>query len=137
MARERTYGWTPEQLARINARREARGQDAYIDKRFNDPDYAKKYTGESESYSAKKQRGPSTLPKVEEPRKSLFGTREERNADFKKRFESRFTDIGKPSTMPSNRAIKDEEFLRKTGKGAKGISTPMTKGSMDKVMGTA
>ena len=69
----------------------------------------------------------------------MIGKREEGNADFKKRFESRFTDIskGKPSTMPSNRAIKDEEFRRKKGKGAKGISAPMTKGSMDRVMGTA
>jgi hypothetical protein len=137
MARERTYGWSPEQLARVNARREARGQEAYVDERFNDRDYSQRYTDESESYSSKKQRGPSTLPKVEEPRKSLFGTREERNADFKKRFESRFTDMGKPSTMPSNRAIKDEEFRRKTGKGAKGISTPMTKDAMERVMGTA
>jgi hypothetical protein len=115
MARKRTYGWSPEQLARINARREARGQEAYIDKRFSDQDYAKKYIGESESYAANKNK-PAT-PAFPSKRPSALDNR--------------------PPSMESRRAIADEEFRRKTGRGAKGISTPMTKSAMERVMGAA
>lgn len=57
MARERTYGWSPKQLAQINARREARGQDPYIDRRMReDEGYSSAYTTASEDYS-KRQAG--------------------------------------------------------------------------------
>ena len=134
MARKRTYGWSPEQLARINARREARGQEAYIDKRFNDPDYAKRYIGESESYAAKKNKPatpafPSERPSALDQYKGQKSVRD--------RMAERPSALGQPSSMESRRAIADEEFRKKFGKGQKGISTPMTKSAMAKIMGTA
>ena len=57
MARERTYGWSPEQMARINAQRQARGQDPYEDKRMReDKEYRSAYTTAGEDYS-KRQSG--------------------------------------------------------------------------------
>ena len=57
MARERTYGWSPEQMARINARRDARGQDPYEDRRMReDQGYRSAYTTAGEDY-AKRQSG--------------------------------------------------------------------------------
>ncbi len=137
MARERNYNWSPQQMARVNARREARGQEALVNKKFADPDYAEKYIDEAEAYSTRKQRGPSTLPKAGEPPTSSLKTAEDRSADFRKRFEARLSggSLGRPSMAPSTRAIEEEEFRKKTGRGAKGVSTPSIKGSMDRVMG--
>lgn len=159
MKRARTYGWSPEQLARINARREARGQEAYIDKRFSDQDYAKRYTGESESYAAKKNKPAMSRPvgdgmeemslkdrqakrtadfrKQFSPDGSMNAESKARTADFRKNFNQSPSSLNQPSSMESRRAIADEEFRRKMGRGAKGISTPMTKSAMDRVMGTA
>ena len=52
----RNYGWSPEQLARINARREARGQDLYIDKKMGGLDYMDKYKKGSLEYAERKQK---------------------------------------------------------------------------------
>jgi len=55
MARERTYGWTPEQMARINERRARRGQDPYIDARMkSDGGYMSAYSQAGEDYRAKR-----------------------------------------------------------------------------------
>jgi len=135
MARKRTYGWSPEQLARINARREARGQEAYIDKRFSDEDYAKRYIGQSESYAAKKNK--PAMPESTSERPSALDQYKEQKS-LRDRMAERPSALGnQPSSMESRRAIADEEFRRKTGRGAKGISTPMTKDAMDRVMGLA
>lgn len=93
---ERTYGWSPEQLARINVRREARGKEAYIDSRFDDPEYAKRYIGQSESYAEKMRKRigtsnqtPSTMPLPaggEEPELSLKDRSAKRTEDFRKKF---------------------------------------------------
>jgi hypothetical protein len=48
----RSYGWSPEQMARINARREARGADLYIDKKMGGEDYMNRYESESGKYGA-------------------------------------------------------------------------------------
>jgi hypothetical protein len=143
MARKRTYGWSPEQLARINARREARGQEAYIDKRFNDPDYAKRYIGESESYAAKKNKPatpafPSKRPSALDQykgQKSVTDRMAERPSALGNQPSS--ISLNQQDSMASRRAIADEEFRKKFGKGQKGISTPMTKSAMAKIMGTA
>jgi hypothetical protein len=51
----RTYGWTPDQMARINARREKQGQGAYEDSRMrSDGDYSSSYSNEYEKYTARK-----------------------------------------------------------------------------------
>jgi len=146
MAKERNYNWTPRQMARVNARREARGQEALVNKKFSDPDYAKRYMEESDIYSEKLQKrtgalnqAPKTMPLTtgqEEPELSLKERFAQRTEAFKKKFEPT-SPIGKPSMMPSTRAIEEEELRRKRGMGAKGISTPTLQGSMDKITGTA
>ena len=134
MKRAGNYGYSPEQLARINERRQARGRDILVDKKFNDPDYAKRYTGESESYAAKKNK-PAT-PAFPSERPSALDQYKGQKS-LSDRMAERPSALGnQPSSMESRRAIADEEFRKKFGKGQKGISTPMTKSAMERVMGT-
>ena len=135
MKRAGNYAYSPEQLARINARREARGRDILVDKKFDDPDYGKRYIGESESYAAKKNK-PAT-PAFPSKRPSALDQYKGQKS-LTDRMAERPSALGnQPSSMESRRAIEDEEFRRKTGRGQKGISTPMTKSAMERVMGTA
>lgn len=143
MAIEKNFNWTPRQMARVNARREARGQEAYVNTKFENPDYANRYEKElgtlkSKGFGASKQT-PSTMPLPaggEEPELSLKERFAQRTEAFNKKFEPT-SPIGKPSMMPSTRAIEEEELRRKRGMGAKGISTPTLQGSMDKITGAA
>jgi hypothetical protein len=49
---ERTYGWSPKTLARINARRQSRGQTPYLDSRMkSDSSYWQEYQEGEEEYS--------------------------------------------------------------------------------------
>ena len=155
MKRAADYAYSPEQLARINERRQARGRDILVDKKFNDPDYAKRYTSESESYAAKKNKSATPAFPSERPsaldqykgQKSLADRMAERPSALDQykgqksvtdRMAERPSALGnQPSSMESRRAIADEEFRKKFGKGQKGISTPMTKSAMERVMGTA
>ena len=133
MKRAGNYGYSPEQLARINERRQARGRDILVDKKFDDPDYAKRYTGESESYAAKKNK-PAT-PAFPSERPSALDQYKGQKS-LSDRMAERPSALNQQDSMESRRAIADEEFRRKTGRGAKGISTPMTKSAMERVMGT-
>ena len=134
MKRAADYAYSPEQLARINERRQARGGDILVDKKFNDPDYAKRYTSESESYAAKKNK-PAT-PAFPSERPSALDQYKGQKS-LTDRMAERPSALGnQPSSMESRRAIADEEFRKKFGKGQKGISTPMTKSAMERVMGT-
>jgi hypothetical protein len=45
------YGWTPQQMARVNAQRQSRGQQPLLDSRMNDQNYMDQYS----SYSPKPQ----------------------------------------------------------------------------------
>ena len=135
MKRAADYAYSPEQLARINERRQARGRDILVDKKFNDPDYAKRYTSESESYAAKKNK--SATPAFPSERPSALDQYKGQKS-LADRMAERPSALGnQPSSMESRRAIADEEFRKKFGKGQKGISTPMTKSAMERVMGTA
>jgi len=50
---ERTYGWSPKQMVRINAQREARGQDPYVDARMkSDAAYREQYQQAGDDYSS-------------------------------------------------------------------------------------
>ena len=134
MKRAADYAYSPEQLARINERRQARGGDILVDKKFNDPDYAKRYTSESESYAAKKNK-PATPAFPSERPSALDQYKGQKSVTD--RMAERPSALGnQPSSMESRRAIADEEFRKKFGKGQKGISTPMTKSAMERVMGT-
>lgn len=88
MARERNYNWTPRQMARVNARREARGQEAYVNTKFDDPEYAKKYIEESDIYASKKQKNKPALiaDNDEEENLSLSERMAKRTQEFKNKF---------------------------------------------------
>jgi len=37
------YGWTPQQMAKVNSRREARGQQPLLDNKMGDEEYMNQY----------------------------------------------------------------------------------------------
>jgi len=105
MARARNFGWSAKQLARVNARREARGQDPYIDRKMGDGGYMDRYAKEEEKLSQRSlaksrpqsQTAPLSLSERQELRKQEFQKRfapnksmreiaEERTKEFQKRF---------------------------------------------------
>ena len=49
------YGWSPAQLARVNARRAARGQSELADVKMGDRGYGQKYSEAYGKYTGKKQ----------------------------------------------------------------------------------
>jgi hypothetical protein len=136
MARRREYGWNPKVMARINARNISAGRKQYIDSRMNDDEnYRAKYDEEvarlaggqkAKATPAFPSERPSALDQYK-GQKSLTDRMAERPSALGNR----------PSSMESRRAIADEDFRKKFGKGQKGISTPMTKSAMERVMGTA
>jgi len=127
MAKKGSYGWSPRQMERINARRANRGQEKLIN---------------VNNYEEEDQ--PQPQPQPQPQRKPAFPSERPSALDQYKgqkslsdRMAERPSALGQPSSMESRREIADEEFRRKTGRGAKGISTPMTKSAMDRVMGLA
>jgi len=113
--RERNYGWSPRQLARVNARREARGRDVLVDRKLNEPDYAQKYLNEEESYAAKKQARESVGQEDEDE-----GSLAERQADRTRRFKERF---GEKGSMAARYGYKSSFPVKK----------PMIQNSLDKM----
>jgi hypothetical protein len=133
MAKPRNYGWSPEQMARINARREARGKDLYIDKKMGGADYMNKYESESGKYRAKSAQAkpafPSERPSALDQYKGQKGLRERmaERGSLKDEMEekNRASQVG--------RAVESEDEKRKR-KGGKGIGTPNTlQGSYNRV----
>jgi hypothetical protein len=126
----RHFNWSPEQMARVNARREARGKDLYIDKRMDSDDYMDRYEPEKERYGKKEnQRKPSFStyrPSALDQYKSQKGLGErmaERRSDFKSKF--------KPSgSMAIEKNVASE--ATKLNKRGKGISTPSLQGSFNR-----
>jgi hypothetical protein len=124
----RNYGWSPEQMARINARREARGADLYIDKKMGGEDYMNRYESESGKYGAKsgqrKPAFPSERPSALDQykgQKSLSERMSERGS-----MKSEIQDRNR--AMQVGRAVESENEKRKR-KGGMGISTPSLQGS--------
>ena len=125
--RPRNYGWSPEQLARINARREARGQDLYIDEKMGGLDYMDKYKKESLEYAERKQKNQN---------KPAFSS--ERFSPLSQ-YTGRESLRDKMSALPSirermqnesrlkqvSRAVESEDEKRKR-KGGMGVGTPNT-----------
>ena len=149
MARERSYGWSPEQMARINARREARGKDPYIDKNMRYEDYAGRYESAGQKYS------PQNQISTQAPQKSLRERRLEkgsmkdearaRTEEFSKRFNPKVSmkDEAKARTeefskrfnpkgsMRIESAVESEAEKLKRKRGI-GISTPSIQGSYNR-----
>ena len=115
MKRAGSYSYSPRQLARINARREARGRDILVDKKFGDPNYEQKYLEEEESYAAKKQ-ARELADQEDEDKGSLA----ERQAERTKKFRERF---GEKGSMAARYGYKSSFPVKK----------PMTQNSLDKM----
>ncbi len=94
-------------MARVNERREARGQEALVNKKFADPDYAKRYIDEAGFSAANKPSAinPSVLPKINEPPASSLETTGNGNDGFKKRSNERLgaVTLGEPLKSPEER----------------------------------
>jgi hypothetical protein len=127
----RNYGWSPEQMARINARREARGADLYIDKKMGGLDYMNRYESESGKYGAEsvqaKQARPSERPSGLDKyrgQKSVREKMEESKAGFSERFAPKGTLADTMKTQSEIGKIK-----RKPGMG---ISTPTLQSSFSR-----
>ena len=117
MAKIGSYGWSPEQLARINARREASGRTAYLDKRMQDQDYSRRYLDEANSYINKSKQIAPTSPEDDEKEMSLV----ERQAQRTKKFREQFSPKG---SMLTEYEVKSKTpGLMKSGiKGGVGTS---------------
>ena len=108
MNRVREFGWSPEQLARVNARREMGGKDPYLDVKMGDPDYMSRYQEELskflQRYGANQRSDAKVAPESLEsrqelsknefqerftPKKSMRELAEERTNDFQERFTPR------------------------------------------------
>ncbi len=110
-------------MERINARRANRGQEKLINvNNYEEEDQPQHQPQRKPAFPSER---PSALDQYK-GQKSLSD-----------RMAERPSALGQPSSMESRRAIADEEFKKKFGRGQKGISTPMTKDAMDRVMGTA
>jgi hypothetical protein len=127
----RNYGWSPEQMARINARRQAKGKDLYIDKDMGGEDYMNRYESESGKYGSKaapnKPAFPSERPSALDQYKGQKSL-SERMAE-KGSLKSEIQDKNRASQV--GRAVKSEDEKRKR-KGGKGISTPSLQGSYNR-----
>jgi hypothetical protein len=143
----RSYGWSPEQMARINARREARGADLYIDEDMGDGDYMERYESESGKYGAKAtqrkpafpSKRPSTLDayngqksprdKMAE-RGSMKDEAKARTEEFRKKFKPE-------GSMGIEKSVGSEAEKLKRNRGM-GISTPSyLQGSYNRIGATA
>jgi hypothetical protein len=124
MARERNYGWSPEQLARINARREARGQDLYIDKKMGGVDYMDKYKSESEKYASKATQSKPAFPSERPQKISLKDRTKARTEEFAKRFKPK-------GSMGIEKSVQSEAAKLKK-KPVMGIGTPSLQGSFNR-----
>jgi len=127
----RDYGWSPEQMARINARRQTKGKDLYIDKDMGGGDYMNRYESESGKYGAKatpnKPAFPSERPSALDQYKGQKGLRERmaENGSMKKEMEdeNRLRQVG--------RSVESEVEKMKR-KPTMGISTPSLQSSFNR-----
>lgn len=76
------YGWTPQQMAKINAGRQLRGQQPLLDTRMGEQDYMDQYS----SYSPRKNAGMAT-DMNQQPEESLQKRMAGSQSDFKRRRE--------------------------------------------------
>lgn len=119
-------------MARINARREARGQQPLIDRKMGREDYAQRYIAEESSYLGRK-RGEEVGSKDDENEMSLEERQAERTKSFREKFKPT-TSLKPKTSLASNKAIRDEEFNRRFGRSPKGVSTPAVQDSYNRMV---
>lgn len=111
-------------MERINERRKARGREELRNVAYQGRE--------------PKSRAEAEQPKPmedEEEEMSLTERQAERTKAFREKFKPT-TSLRPRTSLASNKAIRDEEFNRRFGRGPKGISTPTTQGAMNRIMGT-
>lgn len=129
MAFEGRYGWSPETLSRINAKRESRGQNPYIDKRMReDEGYRSAYTVARDDYSNRqekihKRQKDRNMQQVRDP----FAKRVEGGGDEMRKREQERMDLGRMNVeyakmRQSGGTMSWEDFKKMWG-GFK-VSTP-------------
>ena len=135
MARIGSYNWSPRQMERINARRMERNREPLVNVKNikTEEDYR---AAQNLVASSKDNRKPAT-PAFPSERPSALDQYKGQKSLTDRMAERPSALDNQPSSMESRRAIAGEEFRKKFGKGQKGISTPMTKSAMERVMGTA
>jgi hypothetical protein len=124
MAKYGKYGWTPEQMERINARRAAGGRDKLVN--LNNPQYEEEsYETEEQPQTKRKPAFPTDRPSALEQYKDQKGLGErmaERGSledEFRKKIQAKWLmDI-------EEKIAAEAEKLNKRGKG---ISTPSLQG---------
>jgi hypothetical protein len=126
MATYGKYGWTPEQMERINARRAAGGRDKLVN--LNNPQYEEEsYETEERPQAKRKPAFPTDRPSALDQYKGQKGLGErmaERRSDFKSKF--------KPAgAMAIEKNVASE--AAKLNKRGKGISTPSIQGSYNRI----
>lgn len=122
MAKIGSYGWTPKQMERINARRIDRGEQPLVNLRNieTEEDYE---TAQNLIARSNEKRKPVVMQDEEE--KSLKQRASERAEAFKSKFQ--------PSDSLKSLRTQPKTEVRKS----KGISTPTTQDAMDRIMGIA
>ena len=142
MAKIGSYGWTPKQMERINARRMERGREPLINLRNieTEEDYKaaqnliarsnekrKPVVMQDEEEKSLKQRASERAEAFKSKFKpsDSFKSSEERTADFRKKFQEKLSS-GSLGKKPRTAIGKN-----------KGISTPATQDAMDRIMGAA
>ena len=130
MKRAGNYGYSPKQLARINARRQAKGRDILVDKKFGDPDYEQEYLEEEEEYAEKKNK--PAMPTTNDGSRNMLLEGDER--ERAKKFNERFRPSGSMKAEAEDRTKKYKESFAKEGSMAarygykSSFPTPISKG---------
>ena len=110
---QRTYGWSPKQMARINSRREARGQKPYIDSRMkSDASYNQEYQeGEDDYLSFQK--------KIAEKNKARQVMDEDKKSAFAKQSASTKTNMQQREQGRQDLGRMNVDFLKMKQSGGK------------------
>lgn len=116
MKRPAQYGWSPEQLARINARREARGQQSLLDTKMGRGDYVDRYAAENEKYSRKKGMAPAEMEEEDMPlsqkmKRDQMRARAERESR-QQQFKSKFSNPMKPMQRGVSTPSMEDSYSR-------------------------
>jgi hypothetical protein len=118
MASPRNYGWTPEQLARINSVRQSKGQKPFIDTKMSDPDYQDRYSEKAKTYEAKNNNSGS----VDNSERLSISERMEKEKI------NRLSDRGAREQKFRNKFNNPKQPMNK------GVSTPIIKDSYSRIV---
>lgn len=122
MAREGSYGWSPEQMERINARRAARGREQLVNR--NNPQY---YQEDEEEPVRNRQQSSSQRPSALDQYKGQKSLSE--RIASRGSLKDELQDRSRASQV--GRAVESEDEKRKRNRGM-GISTPSLQSSFNR-----